>query len=212
MNSRAVVALLLLLPAGLPWVAAAADREFRTAEEVLATFKDEPDVRHVQAMVLEYSKTDPAYVERWLSATKNAALLPQFKVTYDYDDGYGSDFDYIVLTDGAEPLEQIDSSNVDVKNGIQLQATWKLDELVMSSERIRMISETQDIVKLRDKVLEEVTRLYFDRRRLQVDMLLNGGDLKAQLKNQLRLEELTAQLDAYTGGQFSASLKAGAPR
>ena len=56
-------------------------------------------------------------------------------------------------------------------------------------------------------MLDEVTRLYFDRRRLQVDMLLKASpDLKAQLENELRLQELTANLDAYTGGAFSAAL------
>ncbi len=77
----------------------------------------------------------------------------------------------------------------------------------MSSEQIRVINESQDIVKLRDKVLDEVTRLYFDRRRLQVELLLSpAGDLRTQLENELRLQELTANLDALTGGSFSASL------
>ena len=38
----------------------------------------------------------------------------------------------------------------------------------MSSERIRVISEAQDVVKLRDKVLRQATQIFFDRRRLQV--------------------------------------------
>ena len=77
----------------------------------------------------------------------------------------------------------------------------------MSSEQIRVINEAQDIVKLRDRVLDEVTRLYFDRRRLQVDILLDtGADLRSRIENELRLQELTANLDALTGGTFSASL------
>jgi hypothetical protein len=58
-------------------------------------------------------------------------------------------------------------------------------------------------------VLGEVTRLYFDRRRLQVDMLLNPkSDLMGQVKDELRLREITASLDAYTGGRLSAALAA----
>lgn len=181
--------------------ARAADREFRNADEVLAQFKNEPSVSDVQAMVLEYSKTDNHYVEAWLAASKSAAALPELQVSYGYDNGWGDDFEYVA----GESTP--DSANVDIKHSVDVRAKWKLDELVMSSERIRVISETQDVVKLRDKVLDEVTRLYFDRRRLQVDMLIGGGgDLKAQLKNQLHLEELTAQLDAYTGGRYTAAL------
>ncbi len=178
--------------------------EFRSAEEVLANFKSEPSVSDLQNMVLEYSKTDNRYVESWLAASKSAALLPELQFQYDFDDGYDQDFDYL---DGSDPTSStLTGSGIDRNNGITAKAKWSLNELVMSSERIRVISETQDIVKLRDKVLDEATRLYFDRRRLQVDMLMNPGDVKTQLKNELRLQELTAQLDAYTGGRFSRTL------
>ena len=61
--------------------------------------------------------------------------------------------------------------------------------------------------QLLEKVLGEVTRLYFERRRLQVDMLLNPkSDLLGQVKDELRLRELTANVDALTGGRFSAGL------
>ena len=198
---------LLAVPLSLSGAAAA---DMRSAEDVLAQFKSEPSVVDVQNMVLEYSKTDNHYVEAWLSASKNSAILPTFEVDYGYDNGYGNDFDYIDLDgDGIADTsgESPSGSNVDIKNAVTLKAKWDFTKLVMSSERIRMISETQDIVKLRDKVLDEATRLYFDHRRLQVDMLMNEGDVKTQIKNELRLEELTAQLDAYTGGMFSKALK-----
>ncbi|MDP2306694.1 MAG: hypothetical protein Q8P18_11785 [Pseudomonadota bacterium] len=192
-----MIPFLLALALQAPAVAA----EFRTVDEVLARFENEPNVRAVQEMVLEYSKTDPRYVEEWMSASKNAAWLPELKVTYDYDNGY--DYDYLYEIN---PQGELDKSGVDNDHGVQVYAKWRLDRLVMSSDRIRVISETQDIVKLRDKVLEEVTRLYFDRRRLQVDLLLNApADLKTQVKNEMRLQELTAQIDAYTGGRFSSA-------
>jgi len=206
-----ILAALLL---ALPSPAYAADGELRTVQDVLARFDDEPDVSAVQEMVLTYSKTDQRHVEAWLAASKSAALLPQLQFKYNYANGLDNDFDYLVI-DSTDPTSDatadLTGSGVDIDHKFEVKAKWDLNELVMSSERIRVISETQDIVKLRDKVLEEVNRLYFERRRLQVDMLLNPGDMKAQLKNELRLQELTAQLDAYTGGRFSAAL-AGAKR
>lgn len=200
MTRLALCSLLAFAPVFIPVASAT---EFRSAEDVLANFKDEPSVTDLQNMVLEYSKTDNRYVDGWLAASKSAALLPEVTIQYDYDNGYGQDFDY---SDGTVTSETLSGSNVDLGNGVTAKAKWTLNELVMSSERIRVISETQDIVKLRDKVLDEATRVYFDRRRLQVDMLMNPGDIKAQLKNELRLQELTAQLDAYTGGRFSRVL------
>jgi hypothetical protein len=197
--------LLLLQLLSSPGLAA----DYSSPEQVLAHFESEPTVRAVQQMVLDYSKTDPRFVDAWLSASHAAAWLPEFQAKFGYSTGTDQGYDYI--TDPVNPTGVIrqqsdDGANVDYD--VDLSAKWRLDELIMSSNRIRVISETQDIVKLRDKVLDEVTRVYFDRRRLQVEMLLNPGDLKTQLKNELRLQELTAQLDAYTGGRFSSALKA----
>ena len=87
-----------------------------------------------------------------------------------------------------------------------MKLEWRLDKLVMSSEQIRVINETGKANKMREKVLDEVTRLYFDRRRLQVDNLLNPpSSLTDQIEMELRLQEMTANLDALTGGEFSAS-------
>lgn len=181
-------------------------QELRTVQDVLSRFEDEPDIGSVQEMVLTYSKTDNRYLESWMRAAKAAAALPQVDVKYSYGNGLDNDFYYIATDATADAIAQLGTAAVDVDHRAEIRAGWDLNEIVMSSERIRVISETQDIVKLRDKVLDEVTRLYFDRRRLQVDILLNPGDVKVQVKNELRLQELTAQIDAYCGGKFSASL------
>lgn len=187
--------------------ARAAEPQLRSVDDVLAQFKNEPTVTEVQAMVLEYSKTDSHYVDAWLRAANGAAALPTLTLSYGYDTDYDNDYDYTDDYDlGAAEQERTDAS-AGVGQSVDVRASWDLDKLVMSSEKIRVISEAQDIVKLRDKALDSVTRLYFDRRRLQVEMLLgSGGDLKTQMKNELRLQELTAQLDAYTGGRFSKAL------
>ncbi len=181
--------------------------DYTNVEQVLATFSAEPTIAAVHAMTMEYSKTDNRYVEAWLRAAKNAAWLPELVAQYGYSDSLDNGFTYQTGTyewDADEPLA--DDIGVGIDQDVDVRVKWQLSKLVMSSDRIRVISETQDIVKLRDKVLEQVTRVYFERRRLQVEMLLNSGDLKAQLKNELRLQELTAQIDAITGGRFSEAL------
>jgi hypothetical protein len=183
-------------------------RRYTSVEEVLGQFKAEPEVSAVQAMALQYSNTHPDMVEGWLRASRSAYLLPKLNLKYQKDLDYGEDYDYpldeVTGEYGEKTLTGADAGNDDT---YEIKLEWKLDKLVMSSERIRVISEAQDVVKLRDKVLDEVTRIYFDRRRLQVDLLLNPpADLKSRLDNELRLQELTANLDALTGGRFSESL------
>jgi len=184
---------------------------YSSVDEVLGQFAHEPDVRKVQALAMDYTKTNPALVEGWLKASKAAYALPAVTLSYDKDIDEYTTWDYLDLNEdgrvgGSE--HQFNTARADDDEGFGVRLAWRLDKLVMSSERIRVINEAQDIVKLRDKVLDEVTRVYFDRRRLQVDLLLNpASSLREQIKNELRLQELTASIDALTGGGFSDYLK-----
>ncbi len=181
-------------------------RSFSSVDEVLAQFKSEPSVADVQQMAMEYSHTHRHQVEAWLDASKNAAYLPELQLRYYYYDRLNTGFDYVVDDNGSAKPQTSDADQ-DKDHVYQVTLKWKLDDLMMSSERIRVISEAQDVVKLRDKVLGEVTRVFFDRRRLQVDSLLSGSnDIKSQVEDQLQLMELTAELDAFTGGRFSRGL------
>ncbi len=181
-------------------------RAWKSVDEVLGQFDDEPNIADVQQMAMRYSHTHRSQVESWLAASKNAPKLPEFQFRYYYYDRLNSGFNYVLDDEGSAQPEQ-DDADTDKDHVYQLTLKWRLDELMMSSERIRVISESQDVVKLRDKVLGEVTRIYFDRRRLQVDSLLApSSGIKSQVEDQLRLMELTAELDAFTGGEFSRAL------
>ena len=183
---------------------------YNSVADVLAHFADEPDVLAVQAMAMDYTKTNPSLVEGWLSAAKSAYALPAVTLSYDKDIDDYKTWNYLDLNgdgniDGSE--HQFNTARADDDDGFGVRLAWRLDKLVMSSERIRVINEAQDIVKLRDKVLDEVTRVYFDRRRLQAEQILSPpSGLKEQIKEELRLQELTASIDALTGGRFSAAL------
>ncbi len=63
------------------------------------------------------------------------------------------------------------------------------------------------MVQLRDDILDEVTRTYFERRRLQIALLSQPPvDEKQALEKELRLHALTAMIDGVTGGYFSTHL------
>ena len=63
------------------------------------------------------------------------------------------------------------------------------------------------MVQLRDDILDEITRTYFERRRLQIEAQLSPShELMEGLEQELRIQELTADLDALTGGYFSLQL------
>ena len=183
-----------------------------TVDQVLARFDHEPSVRELQVWATEYASVQPEQVQRWLRSSRLFAALPELRFEYKLRDGWDNDYayyatDFVVDTPDEEVFPVLDDAGIDQDLTITVKATWDLDKLIMSSEQIRVINEAQDVVKLRDKILVEATRLYFERRRLQVDMMLDPKrDLQGQIDSQLRLMELTANLDAVTGGRFSEAL------
>jgi len=53
---------------------------------------------------------------------------------------------------------------------------------------------------LRQDILDQVTRLYFERRRIQSELVSNKD---SDFDREMRVEELTALIDGLTGGEFS---------
>lgn len=189
-----------------------ARRSYASVEEVLGEFAGEPTVQQVQRWSADYARLQPGLVDRWMSASQTFATLPRLQLEYRVVEGWDQGFSYYptdgtVDTPSESVFDVLDDAGRDQTAYYVARATWDLNELVMSSERIRVINEAQDLVKLRDQVLTEVTRLYFERRRVQVEMLLSPKqDLPPLVKDQLRLMELTASIDALTGGAFSEAL------
>ena len=182
-------------------------RKFTTVEEVLQQFENEPDIREVQAMAMQYSKTNPELMERWLKASQRAYALPKVNLQYEKELDEANRFDYVSDGEGA-PVSEQDYTQVENDDKMVVKLEWRLDKLVMSSEQIRVINEASKANKLRENILDEVTRLYFDRRRLQVESLLSPpSSLKDKIELELRLQEMTANLDALTGGGFSAAVR-----
>jgi competence protein ComEA len=191
-------------------------RRYDSAQQLLAEFGGEPSIQQAQAWASDYANTSPQSVERWLKQSKSFAALPTVLVRFRFTDDWDQDFQYyaadgLVDQDGEVTFNVLDGAGRAQEGQYTVQASWDLDKLVMSSERIRMIGEAQDVAKLRDKVLTEVNRIYFERRRVQAEMMLSPkGDILGQVKDELRVMELTANLDAMTGGRFTAALSRGA--
>ena len=83
-----------------------------------------------------------------------------------------------------------------------------LSKLIFNPDVLRAAREVSRHTKLRDDVLSTVTKLYYERRRAQITMVLNPPkDTAERLRKGLRIQELTADIDALTGAWFSQELR-----
>lgn len=171
-------------------------------KKVLQRYAAEPSVREVQQQAIAYMRVHPEEVDSWRLRARTNALAPRLTTT-----GQG------ILNDDTRTVEKpgdptIVSQDNDQSGRLTVGATWDLNRLIFEPAEMAVARESVRIANLRDRVLDEVTRRYFERRRLQVDLELSPPkDLADRVKKELRLQELTADIDAVTGGWFSEKLK-----
>ena len=63
------------------------------------------------------------------------------------------------------------------------------------------------MVQLRDDLLEDVTRLFFEWKRIMLEVASERGNEEYLSEKLLRAEELAAYIDALTGGRFSREIE-----
>jgi hypothetical protein len=95
--------------------------------------------------------------------------------------------------------------------GGSLVLAWDLGDLAYHPESIDVSHEAREVIELRDEVLDEVTQLFYERRRVLLSLRQGGADDAELARLRLRADELAAGLDAWTGGWFSRHAPALAP-
>jgi hypothetical protein len=182
--------------------ASAQPRNYREADvqAVMEDLKREPSIQEVQKAALEFYRVDPDTVSSLRSRAAWKSIVPALRVAARRNEST-VDLDRIDLSQGFGPdeLTQIDDVEGTV-NEVAVEGTWDLPRLVFNAE----VLDVTSLATLQDKVLKDVTQTYYTRRRLQVDLMLNPPeDAASRLAKEMRVEELTATLDAVTGGLFT---------
>ena len=160
-------------------------------EDIVSNFDDEPSANEVQQAAIKYAEVQPEKIDGWRKGAAFRSLLPSFGVDYDRTLTYDTGID----TYQRGPFDW----------GMDL--TWDLADLIWNPYQKDIDVRSKLMVQLRDDILDQVTRLYFERRRLQIDMFMapDAGQ-KMRIEKELRLQELTASIDALTGGWFSREI------
>jgi hypothetical protein len=162
--------------------------------------KDEPKINEVQQAAIKYAEVEPEKIMRWRKQAAKKALLPQVSIGLDrnttdlwhWEGGSTTKVDDDILRKGHDSI------------GWDVRLTWDLGELIWNDDQTNIDVRSKLMVQLRDDILDEVTKLYFERLRVRSELdNLSIEDRKKRFEKELRLQELTASLDALTGGYFS---------
>ncbi|MBF0569826.1 MAG: hypothetical protein HQL18_03525, partial [Candidatus Omnitrophica bacterium] len=173
--------------------------KFKSYANFEKAFAQEPSVREVQKMAIHYSDTDKEKIDAWHRQSRIKAFFPSFSFgidrntgeLYHWDTGPNPD----VLQKGRE-LRDWDA-----------RLSWNLSDVIWSTDQTSIDSRSKMMVELRADVLDQVTRLYFERRRLQIELFSCHYPSEGErMAAEMRVHEISAHIDAYTGGEFSRRL------
>lgn len=151
-------------------------------------FQSEPTIREAQEAALRYNEIHPEKIKAWRKALKYKALFPTVKLDYDKTVSWSSQ-------KGAHYIGPYDWG---------LTLSWNIADFIWNPYQDNIDNRSRLNTQLRISILEDVNRIYFERERLKRLLeIAPPKDKKERIEKQLRLEELTAFLDGYTGGIFS---------
>jgi len=166
-------------------------------------FSAEPDIRTVQNDAVEFVAAEPGRVRSWFTRSSLAGLAPR-RVQVRLD----RDFRENRSATSKDSLEISGRTDIDDDALWQFMVEWDLSRLVFNPDSVRAATQAIHLAELREDVLNAVTKIYFERRALVLELKIKPPrDFSAYARKRMRSDELTADLDALTGGRFSKRSK-----
>lgn len=163
----------------------------------LAELPTRPTLAEVQHAALRHAGVDTGAARRTLRRTRAAAAAPTLSVQVDHrlDRGWVLDQEA-----GSADALRNDMGNQSV---LRIDATWELDRLIFTPDELRATRTAIDLADWRQRVLVEVTQLYFERQRLLLeDRLAPATELETAIDRALRIREIEGLLAGLTGLEF----------
>ncbi len=169
-----------------------------SAQELLAEFVYEPTIAQVREAAIRYAEVHPEKIRHWRQQAALKALLPSVGVGLGHGRARNLDVD-----EGTFPKFQLIETE-DRRADVDLSVKWDLGELIWNQDQTTIDARSRFMVQLREDIVNELIRTYYERRRLQLALLTDPPpDQDALLEKELRIQELTALIDGMTGGYFS---------
>jgi hypothetical protein len=166
-------------------------------------YKDEPGIREIQGAAIKYAEVEPEKIKQWRAQAAKKAWLPQVSLGLDRNATDLWHWESGSTTKSEDDMLRKGRDNIDW----DVTLSWDLGELIWNDDQTSIDVRSKLMVQLREDILDEVTKLYFERIRIKMELDgLSIEDRKKRLDKELRIQELTSYLDALTGSYFSKCL------
>lgn len=164
----------------------------------------EPTAREIQKAVLRYGNLTGGKIKRWHALSRAGAFLPGLS----FGKGFSRDNNIDIDRAGTNDPDRFIYGPDDTGKSWDVDLNWSLKDFLYSSDQTSIDSREKLMVELRSDMLAEAMRVYFERRRLQIDLVFHPAENdEGHWGKLLRIDELTALLDGMTNGYLSRRLE-----
>jgi len=177
-------------------------------KKLFAIIRAEPSIAVVQRLAVEHYELETDRINGMTTRAHTKALIPEIEA--GVDNMIGKNFQN--TRDGLFPVLPSPTENPNpgnFKERVQgendqltwrVRAVWNLDRVVFNPEAL----DAKSLVSLQENLVREVTTMFYARRRVLASLIVSPPeDQQEYFYELMRLEEMTATLDAFTGRKFS---------
>ncbi len=169
--------------------------------------EDSPSISSVQQAAMRFAEVEPKKIQQWRKLAAIKAWLPQMSL------GFNRDTTDLWHWESGSTTKDCDDNLRRGRDSLDwdIRLSWNLGDLVWSNDQTSIDVRSRLTVQLRNDILDEVTKIYFERLRVKSELAaLDIWDKNKRRDKELRILELNAYLDSMTGGYFSRSALGGA--
>lgn len=174
----------------------------RNLKSLKIVFDSEPCLKELQQAAMKFAELDPDKIKKWRNQARLKALVPKITVGMDK----GSSTNYEIYTSATK--DYVASAPDDITNGVDVALSWELGDMIWSDDQNSIDVRSRLTTQLRNDILDDLRRLYYERKRLQFEIVTDPPkDMKARFEKELRIQELTSAIDDLTGNYLSEHMK-----
>ena len=161
-------------------------------------YDSEPGIGELQKAALRFNEVDPEKIRKWRSEARLRALVP--KVSIGLDNSRSNTYE--IYTSATK--DYVVGGPDDISEGMDVSVSWDLGNMIWSDDQTSIDVRSRLTTQLRNDILDDLRRVYFERKRLQFEMVASPPkDMKTRFEKQLRIQELTQAIDDLTGNYLS---------
>ena len=203
MRTIRLTAMALILGTTLAPAVVAAQPAAQKAAKLLARFNQEPTVNQVQQAALDYANLHPELFDAMRTRSRVRGALPEVKLVLTQNDDKESR-SVARFDDQGNRGETTGYDTLGDDMQVRGEVKWQLGDLVFNNQETAVSRENRYSARARQQLLQTVNQIYFERRRAQIELLTAPPkDPTARALAELKIQQLTGEIDAITGGRFS---------